>query len=194
MKTPEEMAEEYCEDHDECEFAYEAFIAGYQAAKDAYKDAISVYEDVAKQMLEEAVRIMSPKDQLADAGKVMNSPEKPDSCDFIVDVSKMVNIKLRQACDDMLEVLSPVTQAPISDYIEHLEKIAVGNTSNNSNGWISVKDSLPEYTPMVLAMCTDGYELAYYGMYGQGWSNTLGTEHLNVTHWMPLPEPPKEEK
>ena len=60
--------------------------------------------------------------------------------------------------------------------------------------WISVKDRLPEYTPMVLAMCTDGYELAYYGMYGQGWTNTLGTEHLNVTHWQALPAPPKEDK
>lgn len=60
--------------------------------------------------------------------------------------------------------------------------------------WISVKDRLPEYTPMVLAMCTDGYELAYYGMYGQGWSNTLGTEHLNVTHWYPLPAPPNEDE
>lgn len=60
--------------------------------------------------------------------------------------------------------------------------------------WISVKDRLPEYTPMVLAMCTDGYELAYYGMYGQGWTNTLGTEHLNVTHWHLLPAPPKEDR
>ena len=58
--------------------------------------------------------------------------------------------------------------------------------------WISVKDRLPEYTPMVLAMCTDGYELAYYGIYGQGWANTLGTEHLNVTHWQPLPKSPEE--
>ena len=39
MKTPEDMAEEYCEDHDECEFAYEAFLAGYQAAKDQLADA-----------------------------------------------------------------------------------------------------------------------------------------------------------
>jgi len=60
--------------------------------------------------------------------------------------------------------------------------------------WISVKDRLPNSTPMVLAMCIDGYELAYYGNYGKGqWTNTLGTEYLNVTHWMPLPEPPKGE-
>ena len=61
--------------------------------------------------------------------------------------------------------------------------------------WISVKDKLPDSTPMVLAMCINGYELAYYGNYGKGqWTNTLGTEHLNVTHWMPLPEPPKDAK
>lgn len=33
MKTPEQMAEEYCEDHDECEHARNAFLAGYEAAK-----------------------------------------------------------------------------------------------------------------------------------------------------------------
>ena len=33
MKTPEQMAEEYCEDHDECEFGRDAFLAGYQAAQ-----------------------------------------------------------------------------------------------------------------------------------------------------------------
>ena len=31
-KTPEEMAEEYIEDHDECEHAREAWLAGYHAA------------------------------------------------------------------------------------------------------------------------------------------------------------------
>lgn len=51
MKTPEEMAEEYAEDNDECEFARDAFLAGYKAAKD----------------------------QLADADKVMNSPNNSNS-------------------------------------------------------------------------------------------------------------------
>ena len=81
-KTPEQMAEKYINHvlESQCDCSYRiAFLAGYQAAKDEYKVAIDTYEDVGKQMLEEAVRIMSPKDQVADAGKVMNSPEKPDS-------------------------------------------------------------------------------------------------------------------
>ena len=70
----------------------------------------------------------------------------------------------------------------------------IGIDTGTKMQWISVKDRLPDKSPMVLAMCVDGYELAYYGAYGQGWTNTLGTEHLNVTHWHPLPKPPKEEK
>lgn len=31
MKTPEQLAEEYAEDNDECEFARDAFLAGYNA-------------------------------------------------------------------------------------------------------------------------------------------------------------------
>lgn len=84
-KTPEQLAEEYaddrcgnweeCERDNEWEEAKRGFIAGhhagYQAAKDEYKVAIDTYNDVAKQMLEEAIRIMSLKDQLADADKGM---------------------------------------------------------------------------------------------------------------------------
>jgi len=34
IKTPEELAEEYIEDHDECEFARDVFLAGYKAAQE----------------------------------------------------------------------------------------------------------------------------------------------------------------
>lgn len=164
MKTPEEMAIRYSDlrefadrrlDHKAKMLLEQGFLAGYQAAKDEDQAKMQELkanwtfccEDKARLLKELAVAERA-NDQLADAGKVMNSPEKLDS----------------------------------------------SNSSNNSNGWISVKDRLPEYTPMVLAMCTDGYELAYYGMYGQGWTNTLGTEHLNVTHWHLLPAPPKEDR
>ena len=137
-KTPEQLAEEYCEDHDECEFARDAFLAGYQAAKDEYKVAIDTYNDVAKQMLEEAVRIMSPQDRLADADKVMNS-------------------------------------------------------SNNSNGWISVKERLPEYDVEVLTFETGNYKVNAVSEYTQWWWDSNEGFERNPTHWMPLPKVPKGE-
>lgn len=45
-KTPEEMAEEYCEDHDECEHACNAFLAGYQAGvKEAEERILNEFFD-----------------------------------------------------------------------------------------------------------------------------------------------------
>jgi hypothetical protein len=38
-KTPEETAEEWAEDNDECGFARDAFLAGYKAARDQSPDA-----------------------------------------------------------------------------------------------------------------------------------------------------------
>jgi hypothetical protein len=53
--------------------------------------------------------------------------------------------------------------------------------------WISVNDRLPD---------SDGKYLVYTGhdlihtMYYYA-TNAFGFEHWDVTHWMPLPEPPK---
>lgn len=67
--------------------------------------------------------------------------------------------------------------------------------------WISVKDRVPrlhakvlilnKYEEQFVALCVDDLtvELCIECNCEGG-----GTEALNVTHWMPLPEPPKEEK
>lgn len=123
-----------------------AFLAGYQAAKDEYKVAIDTYNDVAKQMLEEAVRIMSPKDQLADADKVMNS-------------------------------------------------------SNNSNGWISVKDRLPPPQTEVLWWNRTAHQAGVSSWEYMShcndtmiyWGDAGNVSIKNFTHWMPLPAAPREE-
>lgn len=62
--------------------------------------------------------------------------------------------------------------------------------------WISVKDRLPDRKEDVYLCCIDS--LAFPGtqyirilkFYGDGTWGHGG----NVTHWMPLPEPPKEEE
>jgi Protein of unknown function (DUF551) len=198
-KTPEELAEEWIEingwntepfrDEYTIEFKKQGYVAGYQAAKNEYKIAIDAYTDVAKLMLEEAVRIMTPtheiaEDVLADANKVM-----PDTCEHIFDMSKMVDVSSSET---------------------------LNNSSNNSNGWISVKDRLPEDGTGWLTVYGSIPNLrffvgpGYYDYAKKEWLSrflnyrartdaaNLVTDQIEylpfeqVTHWMPLPKPPEE--
>lgn len=66
----------------------------------------------------------------------------------------------------------------------------------NDNGWISVEDRLPRYGERVLVI--NEAVKGGYNMYNVG--VTVREPHLNftfwghkVTHWQPLPEPPKGE-
>ena len=66
-------------------------------------------------------------------------------------------------------------------------------------GWISVKDRLPDKNGQYL--CWFGKNIIAKGAaiatYLEMWKSFGSLESLetypNVTHWMPLPEPPKEE-
>ena len=60
------------------------------------------------------------------------------------------------------------------------------------NDWISVKDRMPEENVPVLVWDSQGF--AFIDIHESGkWR--IGTPHYAViTHWMPLPEPPKEDK
>ena len=58
--------------------------------------------------------------------------------------------------------------------------------------WIRVEDKLPEKGVDVLL--TNGIDV-YFGFIGFDvepvWTNRYGEWYRFVTHWMPLPEPPK---
>lgn len=62
--------------------------------------------------------------------------------------------------------------------------------------WISVKERLPESGTRVLVMRIDHvtkkpfYDLLWFAN-GKWWIRHF-TDDYAVTHWMPLPEPPKE--
>lgn len=63
--------------------------------------------------------------------------------------------------------------------------------------WISVDESMPEYYDSVLAMNADGFfgvvwranDDKTYDVYTISTTNCMLTE---ITHWMPLPSPPKQ--
>ena len=60
--------------------------------------------------------------------------------------------------------------------------------------WIPVTERLPEDGTEVLAFNKTGF--AYVDCWTDGkWkiNSMVDEEHESVTHWMPLPEPPKEE-
>lgn len=69
--------------------------------------------------------------------------------------------------------------------------------------WISVKDRLPEDDATYLVYGRNGYGIVFAVYYSDGewltWDEWNTWDDLTnitrfVTHWMPLPEPPKEEE
>jgi hypothetical protein len=61
--------------------------------------------------------------------------------------------------------------------------------------WISVKDRLPEKFKPVIVCREDGkgQPIVEQGYKDIGdWWKVYGTRTKHVTHWMPMPEPPKE--
>lgn len=61
--------------------------------------------------------------------------------------------------------------------------------------WISVNDRLPEDISTCLALNYNHHVLGFYWK-GKGWFETSIADKnklTGVTHWMPLPELPKEE-
>lgn len=61
--------------------------------------------------------------------------------------------------------------------------------------WIDVKDKLPEaFQPVIICRANkDGQKKVEAGMLDvNGWWKIYGTRTKSVTHWMPMPEAPRE--
>lgn len=61
--------------------------------------------------------------------------------------------------------------------------------------WISVKDRLPEVGDYsVLCAFSNGSIEPIRMEHVEDWAQGLRDDYLTITHWMPLPDPPKEEE
>ena len=58
--------------------------------------------------------------------------------------------------------------------------------------WISVKDRQPKHHTPVLAFCDNGDTIFGFMDFYKHWAEVGSEIPYEVTHWMPLPEPPKE--
>lgn len=80
-------------------------------------------------------------------------------------------------------------------YIRQLEQRIVEADKTYSH-WISVKERLPENGQKIIAaFCGSGGQVADQAIYSNGEFDFASWAYVwadNITHWMPLPEPPKE--
>ena len=72
-----------------------------------------------------------------------------------------------------------------------IERLTAENAAlREKKRWISVTEKTPEYDMPQLALNADGDALIANYAYGE-WFDTWGQD-VEVTHWMPLPDAPKE--
>ena len=68
---------------------------------------------------------------------------------------------------------------------------ALYNAGYRKQEWISVDDRLPENLSYII-VCDKYGNVGEAYCYGEGWFEWIDSEErVFVTHWMPLPEPPK---
>ncbi|EGO8937019.1 DUF551 domain-containing protein [Escherichia coli] len=112
------------------------------------------------------------------------------TCTFHTDAQKAV--QWLQACDGNR----------VQEYVklERLQNALSGNSPVTPDGWISCSERVPEDGQHVIILCDGAFVL--YAQYRGGeffdvvrnGEEFFETQSRNVTHWMPLPEPPQEAK
>ena len=94
---------------------------------------------------------------------------------------------VREKLAELLDIIIQPGQKTLGDIADHL--IAHGVTVQE---WISVDDRLPEHDEIVI-ICTDENFIYAGELVGDTWFLDNDSWTATVTHWMPLPEPPKGE-
>ena len=89
-------------------------------------------------------------------------------------------------------VTSTTTNNPLYRYVS-MEQIANAPTVEPASPWHRVEDELPKFGEYVLAWEIQGFAVVdkYVGIGDGRWD--LENDGAIYTHWMPLPEPPKED-
>lgn len=177
MRTKDELAEEYANQQANQALQldlYNAFIAGYEAGHEkGFESCMLIHE-----MLAEYTEAKLHQEMLADlkgnhkfACKLHMIWERAED----YSASKWLKNDSRYAKETTREY----TIARDAYYQGYL-------AAEKRTAWIATADTLPVNDEDVLVLCDGKVYLSYYEQPGYVW--TVGG---NVTHWMPLPKPPK---
>ena len=213
MKTPEEIALEYIKDVETARNPsvtatafpqmQRCFLAGYQAAKDYNEDTLLAAFKAGSQSGNNVMPGLSGyiPDDFNDF--LLSLPAK----DQVADVSKVMFCVY---CNDMHKgncAIGKGKNHPAVGFSEIVVKI--------ESSWVSVKEQNPEARKMVLVRHkTFGVQIGFIDdnharpcrnrwiVYVREFEEDAGNhipktgkyEHIEITHWMELPAPPKEEK
>ena len=174
-----------------CDWEKESFIAGYEAAKKEERLKLSELYSHGSDVQKIASAYLKSK---GIEGALLPYAENRFIDGYVV-AQEHAHAALEEAESRIDELQSKLSDAGILT-TEHL--LGADNSSNNSNGWISVKDRLPDKDSTVLVYTKD-HDTYMAKIYedGEAWpiSNSCGCcgGEEKFTHWMPLPAAPKEE-
>lgn len=76
---------------------------------------------------------------------------------------------------------------------EAIDLLRTHQDNQQGDGWVSVKDRLPEFTGHYLLCITNTENSVAVVVSGVYFNDSKSFDFANVTHWRPLPEPPKED-
>ena len=101
----------------------------------------------------------------------------------------------------LIEMIAKAKYICANDYSDHTEDEYIADTLLD-NGvtvqeWVSVKDRLPEAGGYVVCIAKRNPFSRFMPMVARieknGWANPMAEQYISeVTHWMPIPQPPKE--
>ena len=113
----------------------------------------------------------------------------------LIDALRCVRVRVKNN-PELTEQVPPYLIGGAADTIEELQSVVEHYAevcSTEIPRWIPVTERLPEkYVPVLVYLPTGIMVDAYVGVYDG--KNDFGINTYHVTHWMPLPAPPKNEK
>ena len=99
---------------------------------------------------------------------------------------------VREKLVKLLDVLIQPGQKTLGDIADYLIRNGV-----TVQEWLSVKDRLPEESGMYIVTANDGHaqrvSFVQWQKKNRRWNLTGARSYWRVTHWMPMPQPPKGE-